>query len=99
MPSLTTVATILVCLPSVWPTSSLRTALSGAIGAISGKYRGMDRETSHKLCTEFVAKFKEKLACDSVDCSGIAEKYKVPETRCLAAVLLAAETLEEFMAE
>ena len=74
-------------------------ALSGGIGAISGKYRGMDRETSHKLCTEFVAKFKEKLACDSVDCSVIAEKYKVPETRCLAAVLLAAETLEEFMAE
>ena len=74
-------------------------ALSGAIGAISAKYRGMDRETSHALCTGLVAKFKEKLACGSVDCTVIAEKYKVPETRCLAAVLLAAEALEEFIEE
>ncbi len=72
-------------------------ALSGAIGALSGKYRGMDRETCHELCTGFVEKFKEKLACGSVDCSEIAAKYKVPETRCLAAVLLAAEALEEFV--
>lgn len=74
-------------------------ALSGAIGALSGKYRGMDRETCHELCTAFVEKFKEKIACGSVDCSVIAAKYKVPETRCLAAVLLAAEALEEFVKE
>ena len=74
-------------------------ALSGAIGALSGKYPGMDSETCHMLCTRLVEKFKEKMACDSVDCSVIAAKYKVPETRCLAAVLLAAEALEEFMEE
>lgn len=74
-------------------------ALSGAIGALSGKYRGMNRETCHELCTAFVEKFKEKIACGSVDCSVIAAKYKVPETRCLAAVLLAAEALEEFVKE
>ena len=74
-------------------------ALSGAIGALSGKYRGMDRETSHKLCTELVEKFKEKLACGSLDCSVIAAKYKRPEIRCLDAVLLAAEALEEFLDE
>lgn len=74
-------------------------ALSGAIGGLSGKYRGMDRETSHALCTGLVEKFKEKLACGSVDCSVIAAKYKVPETRCLAAVLLAAEALDEFVKE
>ena len=74
-------------------------ALSGAIGALSAKYRGMDRETSHAVCTNMVEKFKEKLACGSVDCQIIAEKYKVPETRCLAAVLLAAEALEEFINE
>ena len=74
-------------------------ALSGAIGAIGAKYKGMDRETSHALCTGLVEKFKEKLACGSVDCSVIAAQYKVPETRCLKAVLLGAEALEEFIAE
>lgn len=74
-------------------------ALSGAIGALSGKYRGLDRDACHELCTGYVERFKEKMACESLDCSVIAQKYKVPEKRCLAAVLLAAQVLEEYVEE
>lgn len=74
-------------------------ALSGAIGALSAKYRGLDRDACHELCTGYVERFREKLACDSLDCSVIGPQYKVPEKRCLAAVLLAAEALEEYVKE
>ena len=74
-------------------------ALSGAIGALSGMYPDLDRDACHELCTGYVERFREKLACDSLDCSVIGPKYKVPENRCLAAVLLAAEVLEDYVKE
>ncbi len=74
-------------------------ALSGAIGALSGMYPGLDRDACHELCTGYVERLKAKLACDSLVCNVIGPRYKVPEKRCLEAVLLAAEVLEDYIDE
>ena len=56
-------------------------------------------EETAELFTGFGGGMGCGITCGSVDCSVIAAKYKVPETRCLAAVLLAAEALDEFVKE
>jgi len=69
--------------------------LAGAIGVLSKKYVG--REDFRELCKNFVAVFREKLACDSIDCAVLEPKYKTPESRCSAAVILAADALEDYI--
>ena len=74
-------------------------ALTGSIGVLSKLYAGMDKEALRTVCAGFVAKFEEKLSCGSIDCNVIGPKYKEADKRCLAAVLLAAECMEEYLAE
>lgn len=70
--------------------------LTGAMGALSRKYRG--REDLKDICAGFVAEFTEAMACASTDCRVIAPNYKTPERRCAAAVELAAQILESYIA-
>ena len=70
-------------------------SLSGAMGVLSRMYG--QREDFKDLCAAFVKAFEEKLACGATDCTPIAAKYKTEEARCVAAVELGAEALEEFI--
>ena len=69
--------------------------LSGAIGVLSRMYG--QREDFKDLCAAFVKAFEEKLGCGSADCTPIAAKYKTEEARCVAAVELGAQALEDFI--
>lgn len=71
--------------------------LAAAMGVLSKKYAG--REDFKDLCRNFVAIFKEKLGQDSFNCADLEPKYKVPERRCAAAVELASDALEEYLAQ
>ena len=70
-------------------------SLSGAMGVLSRMYG--QREDFKDLCAAFVKAFEDKLACGATDCTPIAAKYKTEEARCVAAVELGAEALEEFI--
>lgn len=72
-------------------------ALSGSIAALSQKYAG--REDFKDLCKGFVEAFQEAMDCGSIDCSVIKEKYNNENERCLAAVRIAAKTLEDYIAK
>ena len=69
--------------------------LSGAVGVLSRKYG--QREDLKQLGADFVQAFQAKLACGSTDCSVLAARYKTQENRCLAAVELTAQALEEYI--
>lgn len=69
--------------------------LAAAIGVLSKKY--VDRENFRDICKNFVTVFREKLGHDSFNCSVLEPKYKTPETRCSAAVILASDALEEYI--
>ena len=71
-------------------------ALTGAMGALSRKYAG--RADLKELCAGFVAEFEKAMGCDSLNCAAIAPKYKTPERRCQAAVEVAADALEAYIA-
>ena len=71
--------------------------LAGAIGVLSKLYG--QREDFRALCGAFVAKFEQKLGCETIDCGPLAEKYKTEATRCTEAVALTAEALEEYIDE
>ena len=70
--------------------------LTGAMGALSRKYRG--REDLKDICAGFVAAFTEAMGSGSTDCRMIAPNFKTPERRCAAAVELAAQVLESYIA-
>ncbi|MGN1230326.1 MAG: C-GCAxxG-C-C family (seleno)protein [Anaerotignum sp.] len=70
-------------------------SLAGAIGVLSKLYDG--REDFRDLCGGFVSAFEKKLGCGSIDCATLAAKYKTEETRCVTAVELTAEALEEYL--
>ena len=70
--------------------------LSGAIGVLSRMYGG--REDFRELCGGFVSKFKDALGCDTIDCGPLAGKYKTEAARCVSAVELTAQALEEYIA-
>ena len=71
--------------------------LSGAIGVLSRMYGG--REDFRELCGGFVSKFKDALGCDTIDCGPLAGKYKTEAARCVSAVELTAQALEEYIAQ
>lgn len=71
--------------------------LSGAMGVLSRKYRG--RADLKDICAGFVAEFTRAMGCESIDCAAIASRYKTPANRCAAAVALAAQTLEAYIAQ
>lgn len=71
--------------------------LSGCIGVLSRMYGKNDN--FKELCAQFVSAFEAKLACGTTDCAPIEAKYKTPQARCTAAVELAADALEEFIAK
>ena len=71
--------------------------LSGAIGVLSRMYGG--REDFRELCGGFVSKFKDALGCDTIDCGPLAGKYKTEAARCVPAVELTAQALEEYIAQ
>lgn len=71
--------------------------LSGAIGVLSRMYEG--REDFRELCGGFVSKFKDALGCDTIDCGPLAGKYKTEAARCVSAVELTAQALEEYIAQ
>lgn len=75
-------------------------ALSGSIAALSCMFmQGKAHETPDmmKISGGFVKKFEEKLG-DTL-CSVLEAQNKTPETRCVKTVELAAEALEEYVAE
>lgn len=72
-------------------------SLIGAIGVLSRKYAG--KQDLKELCGRFVAVFEAKMACGSIDCADLEPKYKTAEARCSAAVALAAEALQDFIAK
>ncbi len=71
--------------------------LSGSIGVLSRMYGG--REDFRELCGGFVSKFKDALGCDTIDCGPLAGKYKTEAARCVSAVELTAQALEEYIAQ
>jgi len=71
--------------------------LAASMGVLSKKYA--DREDFKELCRNFVTIFREKLGYDSFNCADLEPKYKVPEVRCAAAVKLACDALEEYLAQ
>ena len=72
-------------------------ALSGAIGVLSRMYHHKSPEEFRTLCADFVSLFQKTLACNTIDCAPIAAKYKTDGARCVAAVVLAAQALEEYI--
>jgi len=70
-------------------------ALIGAVAVLSCKYSG--REDLKELCGGFVAAFEEKLGCKAIDCATLAARYKTEASRCVAAVELTAQALEEYI--
>ena len=72
-------------------------SLIGAIGVLNCVYKGKPELKDY--CAQFVAAFRDQLACGSLDCAVIEKKYKTPETRCSAAVALTADLLEQFLTE
>ena len=73
--------------------------LDAAIGALSLKYAGREKEEFRAICRNFVAVFRDKLGADSVDCSVLEPKNKTEEERCWATVAIAADALEEYIKE
>lgn len=69
--------------------------LAGAIGVLGRMYGS--REDFLELCGQFVSVFEEKLGCGSIDCEPLAAKYKTETARCVAAVEMTAQALEEFI--
>ncbi|MGI6095036.1 MAG: C-GCAxxG-C-C family (seleno)protein [Lachnospiraceae bacterium] len=69
--------------------------LAGAIGVLSRMYG--QREDFNALCGQFVSSFEAKLDCQTTDCKTLAARYKTETSRCVAAVELTAEALEEFI--
>ncbi|MDD6160749.1 MAG: C-GCAxxG-C-C family (seleno)protein, partial [Oscillospiraceae bacterium] len=72
-------------------------ALSGALAVLSHLYGDKPQEEFRPLCAKFVERFDAKLG--GTECSLLAGKYKTSETRCTAAVELAGEVLDAFIAE
>lgn len=72
-------------------------ALSGAIGVLSRMYHHKSPDEFRTLCADFVSLFQKTLACNTIDCAPIAAKYKTDGARCVAAVVLAAQALEEYI--
>ena len=70
-------------------------ALSGAIAVLGKMYSG--RSDLRVICAKFAKAFKAAYECDSSDCSVLLPKYKNPETRCEAVVVIAADLLEEYI--
>ncbi len=56
-----------------------------------------ERPDIREICAKFTEKFNEDLKVNSIDCAPIAAKYKTAEKRCEDAVLLAADSFEEFL--
>lgn len=71
--------------------------LAASMGVLSKKY--IERENFRELCKNFVTIFQEKLGHDSYNCSVLEPIYKTAETRCSAAVILAADALEAYINE
>lgn len=72
-------------------------ALSGAVGVLSRMYGDRSPDEFRALCGTFVASFREALGCDSIDCAPLASKYKTEATRCVTAVELTAQALEDYI--
>lgn len=75
--------------------------LCGCLAAsisVLGKLFGKN-QNFREICKEFVSVFEEKLGCNSTECSDLTAKYKNPETRCLPTVVIAAQALDNFIAE
>ncbi len=70
-------------------------ALIGAVAALSSRYSR--REDVKELCAGFVSAFEERLGCKAIDCAALAARYKTDSTRCIAAVELTAQALEEYI--
>jgi len=73
--------------------------LDAAIGTLSLKYTGREKEEFRAICRNFVAIFREKLEADSVDCAVLEPKYKTEQERCWTTVARAADALEEYIKE
>ena len=69
-------------------------ACISVLGILYGK-----RPEIRDICAKYTNKFNEDLKVNSIDCAPIAEKYKTAEKRCEAAVILAANSFEEFLKE
>ncbi|MBQ8293314.1 MAG: C-GCAxxG-C-C family protein [Bacilli bacterium] len=74
---------------------SLCGCLAASIAILGKLYK--TRPDFRDVCARFVEVFKNGLACESIDCSAIASKYKTPERRCEEAVLVSSRLLEEFI--
>ena len=72
-------------------------ALSGAVGVLSRMYGDKSPDEFRALCGAFVASFREALGCDSIDCAPLASKHKTEATRCVTAVELTAQALEDYI--
>lgn len=75
-------------------------ALSGSIAVLSKKYK--DREDIKEICGGFVEAFRAGMGCGSVNCVDLKQKHHAPDdqpTRCIAAVELACDLLEAYMAK
>lgn len=75
-------------------------ALSGAmaaIGALMIESRAHATPGFKETCAQYVARFEERLG--GIDCRDLKPKYAREGCRCVDAVALGAETLEEFLRE
>lgn len=71
--------------------------LAGSVAVLGARYS--DRADFRNLCAGFVKVFREEMGCGSIDCADLTPKYKTPECKCEAAVIKAADLLEEYIAK
>lgn len=70
-------------------------ALSGVMGILSKLYGNKPKDEFRAICGEFVSKFQSRLG--SISCDELSAKYKTETDRCIRAVVMTAEVLEEYI--
>lgn len=70
-------------------------ALSGVMGILSKLYGDKPKDEFRAICGEFVSKFQSRLG--SISCDELSAKYKTEADRCIKAVVMTAEVLEEYI--
>lgn len=72
-------------------------SLAGSIAVLGKIYSG--KPDFRAMCAKFVKEFEDALGCNSHDCRDIVKKHKNEETKCVNAVIIAADALEKFIKE
>ncbi len=72
-------------------------SLAGSIAVLGKMYSS--RKNFRAMCAQFVKRFEDALDCNSHLCRDIVKRHRNEETKCVNAVIIGADALEEFIKE